>query len=71
LIAFTFLVIILFGCTEKKEAPLSKSEAQPETKARWTIGMSQCNLGEPWRVQMNLDVKNAAEKSVEGTALKT
>jgi len=24
--------------------------------------MSQCNLGEPWRVQMNTDVKNAAEK---------
>ncbi|MBP2670718.1 MAG: rbsB, partial [candidate division NC10 bacterium] len=27
---------------------------------RWTIGMSQCNLGEPWRVQMNADVKQAA-----------
>ncbi|MBI3004044.1 MAG: ABC transporter substrate-binding protein, partial [Ignavibacteriales bacterium] len=30
-------------------------------KPTWTIGMSQCNLGEPWRVQMNADVKNAAE----------
>lgn len=28
----------------------------------WVIGMSQCNLGEPWRVQMNADVKNAADK---------
>jgi ribose transport system substrate-binding protein len=28
----------------------------------YVIGMSQCNLGEPWRVQMNTDVKNAAEK---------
>ncbi len=27
----------------------------------WTIGMSQCNLGEPWRVQMNADVRKAAE----------
>jgi ribose transport system substrate-binding protein len=27
----------------------------------YTIGMSQCNLGEPWRQQMNADVKNAAE----------
>jgi ribose transport system substrate-binding protein len=27
----------------------------------WVIGMSQCNLGEPWRVQMNDDVKRAAE----------
>jgi ribose transport system substrate-binding protein len=26
----------------------------------FTIGMSQCNLGEPWRVQMNADVRKAA-----------
>ncbi|HEU4385983.1 MAG TPA: substrate-binding domain-containing protein [Anaeromyxobacteraceae bacterium] len=29
---------------------------------KYVIGMSQCNLGEPWRVQMNTDVKTAAEK---------
>jgi ribose transport system substrate-binding protein len=28
----------------------------------FTIGMSQCNLGEPWRVQMNADVKAEADK---------
>ena len=28
----------------------------------FVIGMSQCNLGEPWRVQMNADIKAAAEK---------
>jgi ribose transport system substrate-binding protein len=28
----------------------------------WIIGMSQCNLGEPWRVQMNADVKINADK---------
>ena len=28
----------------------------------YTIGMSQCNLGEPWRVQMNADIKAAADK---------
>ena len=28
----------------------------------YVIGMSQCNLGEPWRVQMNADLKAAAEK---------
>ncbi len=28
----------------------------------YTIGMSQCNLGEPWRVQMNADVKAEADK---------
>ena len=33
--------------------------------AKWTIGMSQCNLGEPWRVQMNADIKKAAEKCPE------
>ncbi|HXH73554.1 MAG TPA: substrate-binding domain-containing protein [Bacteriovoracaceae bacterium] len=27
----------------------------------YTIGMSQCNLGEPWRVQMNSDIKKSAE----------
>ena len=27
----------------------------------WVIGMSQCNLGEPWRVQMNADIEKAAE----------
>ena len=32
---------------------------------KWTIGMSQCNLGEPWRVQMNADIKKAAEAHQE------
>jgi ribose transport system substrate-binding protein len=32
---------------------------------KWTIGMSQCNLGEPWRVQMNADVKKAADAHPE------
>ena len=32
---------------------------------RWTIGMSQCNLGEPWRVQMNADIKKAAKTHTE------
>ena len=34
-------------------------------KSTYTIGMSQCNLGEPWRVQMNADVMAAAEKHPE------
>ncbi len=28
---------------------------------KFVIGMSQCNLGEPWRVQMNADIRKAAE----------
>ncbi len=34
-------------------------------KIKWMIGMSQCNLGEPWRVQMNADIKKAAEAHPE------
>jgi ribose transport system substrate-binding protein len=34
-------------------------------QAKWVIGMSQCNLGEPWRVQMNADIKNEADKHPE------
>lgn len=33
----------------------------PKHGTKWIIGMSQCNLGEPWRVQMNADVRKAAE----------
>src|SRR5437660_564566 len=36
---------------------------------KWIIGMSQCNLGEPWRVQMNADVKAAAAAHPELTVL--
>jgi ribose transport system substrate-binding protein len=35
----------------------------------WNIGMSQCNLGEPWRVQMNADIKAAAAGHPELTVL--
>ncbi len=38
---------------------VSRDVAQQKS---WTIGMSQCNLGEPWRVQMNSDIKKAAER---------
>ncbi len=36
-----------------------------DAKARFTIGMSQCNLGEPWRVEMNAQIKAATEKHPE------
>ena len=42
------LAVLFSGCSKK------------EATAKWTIGMSQCNLGEPWRVQMNADIKKAA-----------
>lgn len=28
----------------------------------WVVGMSQCNLGEPWRVQMNRDIERAGSE---------
>jgi ribose transport system substrate-binding protein len=37
----------------------------PGQTPSWTIGMSQCNLGEPWRVQMNTDIRKAAEAHPE------
>jgi ribose transport system substrate-binding protein len=44
---------LLVACGPSRKAPAPGA-------ARWTIGMSQCNLGEPWRVQMNQDVRAAA-----------
>jgi ribose transport system substrate-binding protein len=32
---------------------------------KYVIGMSQCNLNEPWRVQMNADIKAEADKHPE------
>jgi len=62
LLIITLLVgfIALTGCSKKPSDKGDKS-----TKAKWTIGMSQCNLGEPWRVQMNTDIKSAADKNPE------
>jgi ribose transport system substrate-binding protein len=36
--------------------------SEPGGDGQYVIGMSQCNLGEPWRVQMNADVEAAAAK---------
>jgi len=57
-VILVILAVVLSGC--------GKNGAEDdESKARWTIGMSQCNLGEPWRVQMNADIKKAAEAHPE------
>ncbi|MBI3542124.1 MAG: substrate-binding domain-containing protein, partial [Deltaproteobacteria bacterium] len=41
-------------------AAFAATVSPAHAKAKWVIGMSQCNLGEPWRVQMNEDVRKAA-----------
>lgn len=55
--------------TETASAEPDPGAAAPEADkppaAQKTIGMSQCNLGEPWRVQMNADVKAAADTHPE------
>jgi ribose transport system substrate-binding protein len=56
---------LLSGCKDSTSASVS-GEATAVAKGHpFTIGMSQCNLGEPWRVQMNEDIRNAAAKHPE------
>jgi ribose transport system substrate-binding protein len=46
--------------------PLGSASAARGTKdSPWLIGMSQCNLGEPWRVQMNEDIEKAVARHPE------
>ena len=56
-IAFLALAAVSFGCDRSERKQRAGTQADP-----YVIGMSQCNLGEPWRVQMNEDIKNAAAK---------
>ncbi len=52
------LASLAAGCAGPSGAPsASKGGARV-----WNIGFSQCTLSEPWRVQMNADVKAAAGK---------
>ena len=62
---FLFFIMTLAGCGKKQEPTSTTTREAGEVQKKWTIGMSQCNLGEPWRVQMNLDIKNEAEKYPE------
>ena len=60
-VALGLAAVLFNGCSDSSKPAASDNHG--ETKERvYTIGMSQCNLGEPWRVQMNEDIKNAAAK---------
>jgi ribose transport system substrate-binding protein len=50
------------GCNKSEPAGQPSSGAEKKAKSTYTIGMSQCNLGEPWRVEMNAQIKAAADK---------
>ncbi|MHB1460035.1 MAG: substrate-binding domain-containing protein [Armatimonadota bacterium] len=60
LIFAAFTALTVSGCSNK---PQTSAKGTPENP--YVIGMSQCNLGEPWRVQMNADLKAAAAKRPE------
>ena len=49
------LLLAATGCGRQAQRGHAGTPEDP-----WVIGMSQCNLGEPWRVQMNADVRAAA-----------
>lgn len=55
------LLVVCVGCGKKQAGQVSA----PQAKKGWVIGMSQCNLGEPWRVQMNDDIKAAASQHAD------
>jgi ribose transport system substrate-binding protein len=68
-IAFAALALSGGAVACKREpagkAPAPDTSLKPEirpsaTPGKFLIGMSQCNLGEPWRVQMNADIARAA-----------
>jgi ribose transport system substrate-binding protein len=49
------------GCSDSSKPAASGNPGEAKQRV-YTIGISQCNLGEPWRVQMNEDIKSAAAK---------
>lgn len=64
LLALFVLVGGIAACNPKGEGNSSKSSTS-KGDAEFVIGMSQCNLGEPWRVQMDADIEAAAAKHPE------
>src|SRR6266702_6346874 len=52
----------IFACNKSEPGSQTSADATKKGKSSYTIGMSQCNLGEPWRVEMNAQVKAAAYK---------
>ncbi len=50
-------LLVAVGCQARPTKKHAGTREDP-----WVIGMSQCNLGEPWRVQMNEDLAQAAAR---------
>jgi len=61
-VALIFVILLFTGCN-KSAGPAAADSSAPQKQ--FTIGMSQCNLGEPWRVQMDADLAAAAAEHPE------
>ncbi len=61
--AISILLTAAMGVSVLAAGTVTVSAA--EKKDKYVIGMSQCNLGEPWRVAMNDQIAMAAEKYPE------
>ncbi len=61
--------VMLAGCQAQKPDTATKPETPGGESKKYVIGMSQCNRGEPWRVQMDTDVAEAAKAHPELTVL--
>ena len=63
---FVLITIVLYaGCAPEMDPPAETNSQSGDSDTHYTIGMSQCNLGEPWRVQMNADIQRAADAHPE------
>ena len=51
------------GCSNSEPAGPGSSGADKKAESTYTIGMSQCNLGEQWRVEMNAEIAVHAAKN--------
>lgn len=59
-------VIAVAGCGKNSTQEMSSAAGATNAPGgQFVIGMCQCNLGEPWRVQMNADIQAAAAKHPE------
>ena len=61
--AISILLTAAMGVSVLAAGTVTVSAA--EKKDKYVIGMSQCNLGDPWRVAMNDQIAMAAEKHPE------
>jgi ribose transport system substrate-binding protein len=64
-IGFLGAMLLLTGCGKSGPGGQAESGGGQKPERIYTIGMSQCNLGEPWRVEMNAQIKAAADKHPE------